>query len=154
MVSHPDAMQPTFQCLERFVDAMDMYLDQRKTSTWSISADGRSSIRSQGFGLVASCRNLGAHVQFTRQHTNKTLMDRISRLTPLWPKLRMSAAPYAHKVRALLSAAWPQGLHGIAATTVSHTTYQALRSGAMKGLKMDASGANAQVHLGYWSSVV
>ena len=148
MVSHPDAMQPTFQCLERFVDAMDMYLDQRKTSTWSLSADGRSSIRSQGFGLVASCRNLVAHVQFTRQHTNKTLMDRITRLTPLWPKLRMSASPYAHKVRALLSAAWPQGLHGIAATTVSHATYQALRSGAMKELKMDASGANAQVHLG------
>ena len=148
LVSDPAFMLPAYQCLERFVDAMDMYLDHRKTSTWSLSAEGRGLMRTQGFGLVSACRNLGAHVQFTKQHTNKTMMERVSRLTALWPKLRMSAAPYMHKVRAILCAAWPQGLHGIAATAISQATYQTLRAGAMKGLKVDVAGANAAVHLG------
>ena len=144
----PTMMEPVFACLERLTSALDLHMDSRKTSTWSISPSGRTAMRTQGFGTVAYSRALGAHVQFTRQHTNRVLMDRVSTLVNLWPKLRVSACAYSQKVRALKCAAWPMGLHGVEATTVSAATYQTLRSGAMRGLKMDVAGANAHIQLG------
>jgi len=148
LLTDPANLLPAFQCLEGFVQAMDLSLDQRKTSTWSITAEGRQCIRRQGFGMVASCKNLGAHVQFTKQHTNKTMMDRVAKVSPLWAKLRLSPSAYQQKIRAIKCAAWPMGLHGIAATTLSLATFQSLRAGAMKGLKADSPGANAWVQLG------
>ena len=148
LVPHPDSVQPVFTCLDQLVAALDLFLDSKKTCAWSISPAGRALMRDQGFTLVAYGRNLGAHVQFTRQHTNKTLMDRVAHTGPLWAKLRASPCPYQQKVRAVLCAAWPKALHGIAATTISLATFQTLRAGAMKGLKADTAGANAHVQLG------
>ena len=148
LVASPDFIQPVFQCLESFVDAMDLFLDDRKTKTWSVSSLGRHLIRDQGFGLLAFGRNLGAHVQYTKQHTNKVLMDRAMSIATLWNKLRLSSCSYALKVRALTCAAWPRGLHGVEATTLSLTAFHQLRTGAMKGLRIDCSGANAHVQLG------
>ena len=148
LVMDPNALQPVFECLERFTQLLDLFLDQRKTHTWSVCQDGRKMLKNQGFGVVCFSRNLGAHVQYTRQHTNKALMDRLQNVHTLWTKLRLSASPYAQKVRALKSAAWPKCLHAIAATTISQATYTALQAGAMKGLKVDNAGANPAVHLG------
>ena len=105
-------------------------------------------MRAQGFDTIAGGRNLGAHVQFTRQHTNRSLVDRISSVSPMWTKLRISACCYSKKVRALKCAAWPRALHGIAANTISCSLFGTLRSGAMRGLKADSAGANPFVHLG------
>eukprot|EP00435_Cladocopium_sp_Y103_P071923 s83_g38.t1 len=148
LVTDPRMIQGVFACLQQFVDQLDLLLDHRKTSTWSVSAAGRQDMRAEGFGLAAYGRNLGAHVQFTRQHTNKVLMDRVLQVGKLWPKLRLSACAYPMKVRALKCSAWPLGLHGVAATTLSLSTFQTLRAGALKGLREDGSGASAIVHLG------
>ena len=148
LVPHPDAIRPVFTCLDKLVEALDLFLDPKKTCTWSVSKFGRSVLRDQGFTLVSYGRNLGAHVQFTKQHTNSVLMERITGVSSLWPKLRVSPCPYKLKVRAVLSAAWPKALHGVAATTLSQATFQSLRAGAMKGLRADAAGVNAHVHLG------
>lgn len=148
LVMDPSMLQPVFRCLEEFTALLDLFLVRRTTHTWSISAEGRAQLRSQGFGLVGFSKNLGAHVQYTRQHTNKVLMDRVTGAQGLWTKLRYSASPYAQKVRALKCAAWPRCLHAVAATTVSKVTFAALRSGAMRGLKADVAGANPMVHLG------
>eukprot|EP00435_Cladocopium_sp_Y103_P034195 s179_g8.t2 len=147
LVTNPHLIQGVFACLQRFVDQLDLFLDHRKTSTWSVSATGRQDMRAEGFGLVSYGRNLGAHVQFTRQHTNKILMERVLQVGKMWPKLRLSACAYAMKVRALKCAAWPLSLHGVAATTLSLSTFQTLRAGALKGLREDLSGASAFVHL-------
>ena len=144
----PSTMDSVFSSLEGLTSAMDLQLDSRKTSTWCISPEGRSVVRAQGFGTVAYSRALGAHVQFSRQHTNKILMDRVNGLSELWTKLRLSACAYSQKVRALRCAAWPMGLHGVEATTLSTATFQTSRSGAMRGLRMEQSGANAYVQLG------
>ena len=148
LVSDPNQLLPVFQGLEKFTELLDLFLDKRKTHTWSISAAGRSQLRSHGMGLVGFSKNLGAHVQYTRLHTNKVLMGRVQSIQPMWTKLRFSASPYHMKVRAIKSAAWPRCLHAIPATTVSNVTFAALRSGAMKGLKADLAGANPVVHLG------
>lgn len=148
IVADPHRIPGVFACMERFVGEIDLLLDSRKTHTWSIQAAGRAHIRDQGFDASPHGKNLGAHVQYSRQHTNKALMARVAEVAPLWAKLRLSACAYVQKVRAVLCAAWPRAMHGIAATTMSLTTFQNLRAGAMRGLKEDSAGANAQVHLG------
>jgi len=148
LMTNPAMLQPALQCLERFTQAMDLFLDQRKTHTWAISAKGRQLLRDQGLDLIAGGRNLGAHVQFTRLHTNRSLMARVQEGQSLWHRLRLSPSPYHAKVRAIRVAAWPRCLHGVPATTLGLTTFQMLRSGAMRGLRADAAGANPMVQLG------
>jgi len=153
LLTNPALIKDTFRCLERFTQAMDLLLDQRKTHTWSVCREGRFQLREQGLDTINQSRALGAHVQFSRQHTNSTLMARVQCITPLWSRLRLSACGYVQKIRALKSSAWPRCLHGVAATTLSLATFSALRAGALKGIREDASGANAMVHLGLLESV-
>jgi hypothetical protein len=71
LVLDPERLQPVFECLQSFTEAMDIFIDQRKTHMWSVCASSRALLRSQGFVLVSGGKNLGAHVQFTKLHTNK-----------------------------------------------------------------------------------
>ena len=153
LLTSPDLIGNTFHCIEQFTHAIDLLLDQRKTHTWSVSGVGRQSLRDQGLDVVHYGHNLGAHVQFSRQHTNSVLMERVNGITSLWPRLRLSACGYAQKIRAIKAAAWPRCLHGVAAATLSFATFKALRSGAMKGIRADSAGANPMVHLGLIEAV-
>jgi ribonuclease HI len=126
----------------------DLLLDERKTFTWSITSAGRTHARQCGFAVVSKTRNLGAHVQFARQHTNSVQVERVKTLQALWIRLRLSASPYRQKLRAILMSAWPKGLHAIAATTLSSQWFQTLRAGAVKGLNVDGAGCNAHLHMG------
>ena len=148
IVADPTGIQGTFAALERFVQAIDLFLDARKTHTWSLQPVGRALMRQQGFATVAYGKNLGAHIQYSKQHTNKALAERMNSVQSAWSKLRLSASRYAHKVRAVLCSAWPRAMHGVAAATVSLASFQQLRAGAMKGFREDCVGANANVHLG------
>ena len=80
-------------------------------------------------------------------------MARVQSIGPMWQKLRLSACSYSQKLRAIRCAAWPKALHGVAATSLSTATYATLRSGAMRGLRADAAGANPAVHLGLVESI-
>lgn len=134
--------------LVRIAEMFDLLLDEKKTYSWSISASGRSHARGLGFRVVSKTRNLGAHIQYTRQHTNSVQVERAQALYGIWPRLRVSASPYRQKLRAILMAAWPRGLHAIAATTLSSQCFQSLRAGALRGLNVDGAGCNAHLHLG------
>ena len=148
LTTDPSQMHGIFGCLTRFTEALDLLLDTRKTFVWSICSQGRKRLGEQGFQVETSCRMLGAHVQTTRKHTNATQMSRVNSLLQLWPRLRLSASSYELKTRAIRVAAWPRGLHAIAATSVSLQAFSSLRAGAMKGLNADGSGCNSMVHLG------
>ena len=145
---HSDMVAGAKRCLDAFVRAVDLQLDTRKTFTWSLTATGRSTLRQQGFSVVLSAKNLGAHVQMSRKHTNSSLMERVKSVGDLWPKMRISACRYLTKVRAILVAAWPKALHAVAATGLSDAAFHSLRTGAMKGLNMEGSGCNAWIQLG------
>eukprot|EP00435_Cladocopium_sp_Y103_P041787 s309_g11.t1 len=134
--------------LQRFCDLVDLTLDHRKTFAWSLEPAGRKCLRESGVKVVTNCRTLGAHLQLSRQHTNKTLQQRVHSLSDMWDRLRLSPSPYKAKSLALITAAWPRGLHGVAATSLSSQTIGRLRSGAMRGLCADGSGANPWIHLG------
>ena len=148
LCSHSSMIIGAKRCLDQFVEAVDLQLDAKKTYAWSVTPQGRQCLRSGGFTVVLAAKNLGAHVQVSRKHTNATLMERIAGMVMLWPRLRLSACRYRAKVRALLVAAWPRALHAIAATAVSDATMHSLRTGALKGLDADWAGSNAWVHFG------
>ena len=148
LTCHPSLLQGAVDCMHRFADAMDLHLDARKSYAWSLCSDGRKHLKQQGFRVVLGAKNLGAHVQLSRKHTNATLQDRIDDMTALWPRLRLSAASHRVKVRALVTAAWPRALHAVAATTVSDAAFHKLRTGAVKGLSAEGAGVNAWVHCG------
>ena len=115
---HGSMLSGAKQCLDRFVAAVDLQLDPKKTYAWSITPAGRKLLRDEGFTVVLASKNLGAHAQFSKKHTNATLTDRVHAMTGLWPRLRLSASGYRTKVRALLVAAWLRALHAVAATAV------------------------------------
>jgi len=148
LTCHPTLLQGAIDCMNRFVTAMDLHLDDRKAYAWSISTEGRTLLRTQGFKVVLGAKNLGAHVQLSRKHTNSALQDRILDMTDIWPRLRLSACRYGNKIKALVTAAWPRALHAIAANTVSDASFQKLRAGAVKGLGVDGAGVNAWIQLG------
>ena len=144
----PSRLASLMRILESFADILDLALDLKKTYVWSVSASGRECLHDAGFQAAQNGRNLGAHVQYSRQHANKVLADRMTSLTEWWGRLRRSHARDASKVAASRVAAWPRAMHAIAATKVGENWLQTLRSGAMKGLGMDAAGANSFLHLG------
>jgi len=148
LVCDPASVSHAVHTLDTLVDALDLVLDRKKTHVWAVQPESRLVLREGGFSLTASCKNLGAHLQFTMKHTNSVQTERINSLQPLWPRLRMSTCSYRFKVRALKCAAWPKGLHAIAATTIGLNTLQTLRAGAMKGLGEDHAGSNSSLHLG------
>lgn len=148
LLCNPDLMQSAYQTLDLLVQELDLLLDRRKSHVWAVHFEGRKKLRNQGYALSACCKSLGAQIQVTKQHTNGVQMERVQSLSCLWPRLRLSSCGYSLKVRAIKTAAWPRGLHAIAATTISLATFQSLRAGAMKGLREDHSGSNAHLHLG------
>ena len=145
---HPALLQGTIDQMNRFAQAMDLHLDDRKAYSWSLCPDGRKLLKSQGFKVVLGAKNLGAQVQLSRKHTNAAIQDRISAMHEVWPKFRFSASKNRVKVRALLMSAWPRALHAIAATALSDAGFHKLRTGAVRGLDADHSGMNAWIHLG------
>eukprot|EP00438_Fugacium_kawagutii_P025943 Skav207668 [mRNA] locus=scaffold1857:201496:204756:+ [translate_table: standard] len=134
--------------VDSFTTAVDISIDDRKTFSWSTSKEGRATLLQDEFRVRRSAKVLGAHLQLSCQHTNHVLKERVDSLDDLWPKLRLSPAPYRQKSRAVRVAAWPRGLHGIAATTLAGATFQHLRSQTMKGLQADGPGCNPHIHLG------
>ena len=146
--SHPSFVAGAKACLDRFVQAVDLQLDNRKTFAWSIDAEGRKQLRQQGFDVKLGARNLGAHVQFSRKHTNATTQDRVQSVSALWPRLRLSACTYGAKLHAIKMAGWPRALHAISASTLGLAAFHSLRTGAMKALGVDDVGSNAFLHMG------
>ena len=148
LLQSPDQVAHALKRLETFCTLVDLTLDRRKTYVWCLSPDGRKLLKNQGFKVGHGGRNLGAHLQLTRQHTNATIQDRVRSLGDMWDRLRLSSCPYRLKVRALTVAAWPRGLHGVASTAVGNHLLARLRSGAMRGLQADGAGCSPWIHLG------
>eukprot|EP00438_Fugacium_kawagutii_P016564 Skav227392 [mRNA] locus=scaffold3215:106803:116693:+ [translate_table: standard] len=132
----------------RFAEQVDIIIDPNKTCTWSLDPGTRKALRNGGYRVVHCTRHLGAHIQLGRRHTNKELVSRTYDLQRLWDALRLSPSPYVLKVRALKTAAWPRGLHGVPAVSISNALITSLRAGAMRGLSADAAGASSVLHLG------
>ena len=128
------SLNEAFDRMTQFSDHIRVPIDAKKTHFWATDSATRSALRQQRRPIAHHARALGAHMQFSRQHTNCIQMKRVLGMKSLWPRLRVSSSPYHLKTRALRVAAWPRALHGIAATLLSNEAYRSLRSGAMAAL--------------------
>ncbi len=107
----------------------------------------RVALRADGLQVRLAERDLGAHVVYSRQIRNRTIIDRISALSDFWEKLRCARGTLPQKLRAVRTAAWPRALHGVGAVLVGKKHWQALRSCYMKALKFAKPGANPMVQM-------
>ena len=148
LTSSPSQIPQLMDHLLAFARLVDLKVDQRKTFVWSNDAYYRSQFRQAGLTVKKHARGLGAQLHFGRKHTTEVLRSRLLEMAPLWFQLRVSPSPYHLKTMAVKQVAWPRGLHGVAATSVSLQIFANLRSQVMKGLCAEGSGCNPMIHLG------
>ena len=148
ITTNPSDIPLLMDHLLRFADLVDLKVDQRKTFVWCNCAFQRNTFRQAGLKVKFYAKGHGAQLHFGRKQTTEVLRSRLQELTPLWQKLRNSASPYRVKVMAVKQTAWPRGLHGVTASSVSQASYATLRSQVMRGLGADGAGCNPMVHLG------
>lgn len=131
-----------------FARLTDLTVDRQKTFAWSTDARVRGSFRAHNIPVKHHARDLGAHVAFSKQRTNRAVTDRLRDLDLLWDRLRRSKAGYRAKLRALRTVAWPRGLFGIASAPVGHSIWLNCRRAATKALAFNKPGVNPLILLG------
>lgn len=139
--------QQSLEGLAQLSSLLDVEIDQSKTYLWSVNAEDRKNFRNLGLDIKYFARDLGGHMQYSRQATNSTIVKNIQKLLQLWPKLARSHASYNQKVRAVKAKAWPIALHAISTAHLGPDHFDSLRTGVMKSIGADKSGASPLIHL-------
>ncbi len=138
------------EALERavaFTKDWDLTLDRRKTFAWGTSGPTRAALRNGGFKVVSDVKDLGAHMVFSKQLRNQTVLSRIAQLEDFWSKLGMARGTLAQKQRAVKTAAWPRALHSISAIQLGLKHFGGLRTCYMRALRFAKPGANPMVQM-------
>ena len=147
MGSSPAQALAAYQGMQDFCVAWDIRLDESKTVFWATTAADRRHLRQLGHEVLHCARDLGGHLQFSRQATNSTVTSRVLAMEELWPKLQSSHAGYDAKLRAIVTAAWPRAFYGISICSIGSKYVLALRTAALRGLGLSRPGANPAIHL-------
>ena len=144
----PTLAERQLDALLDFAQLTDLTVDRKKTFGWSTSSDVRAAMRARGLPVLHYARDLVAHIGFSRQRTNRTVMDRLEGLQPFWQQLKQSRAGFKSKLRALRTVAWPRGLYAIESAPVSSSTWTTQRRQAVQALHFDKAGVNPLLLLG------
>ena len=134
--------------LLQFAALADLTVDRQKTFGWSTDASIRGVFRRMMIPVKHHAKDLGSHVAFSKQRTNRSITDRLADLESLWDRLRRSTANHRSKVRALRTVAWPRGLFGIASAPIGKAIWLKCRRAATKALAASKPGVNPIVLLG------
>eukprot|EP00438_Fugacium_kawagutii_P022163 Skav235761 [mRNA] locus=scaffold803:461046:465992:+ [translate_table: standard] len=145
--SDPRMLQCAIEKMESFASLMDIQLDQNKSMVWAVTSSERSQLREGSIQVVRNIRDLGGHLQFSRQLTNSTLMKKCQALAPMWARLSRSFAPRKLKHRIIRNKAWPSALHACPGVHVSEAVLKDLRAPAMRSLGLSKPGANSMLYL-------
>eukprot|EP00438_Fugacium_kawagutii_P031921 Skav218985 [mRNA] locus=scaffold1532:496116:500942:- [translate_table: standard] len=145
---HPESLRLGLQKLQSFAEHLDLTMDAKKAMVWAITPDHRRQLRQDEVPVVMSTRDLGGHLQFSKQLTSKTLLDKCDALMPMWGRLGRSFAPRHLKHKVLRMKAWPSALHACPGVHVSDAVLTSLRASAIQGLRLQKAGCNASVYLG------
>ena len=145
----PTVRQTTqaLESLQGFCTLLDVQLDIKKTYHWACDATGRANLRAQHEIPVKAARDLGAHMQYTANQTNGTVLARFRQLPELWHKLSRSHASQDQKLKVLRVVAWPRTLYSGSIVHIGPAHFDEARAGAFKALGLQKSGANAQIFL-------
>lgn len=147
IVSDVDAVARVFDETVRFAESLDLTIDASKTHVWSTCPHARKQLRSGGFTVKLHCRDLGAHVVYSKQVVNTTTIQRINDLALFWDKLYNLRASHTQKLRLVRTVAWPRAFHAISAVVLGKKRFHALRSHVMHSLRLDKAGANSHLQL-------
>ena len=126
--------------VQEFADSLDLLIDHKKTYLWSTSAAERKDLRAGGHALKSCARELGGHVQYTKAHTHRTILDRLAKMPAVWSLMYRSQASYRNKTKAIRSKAWPRALHGAETIEVGKLQFKLLRTGATRGIHVHKLG--------------
>ena len=126
-----------------FTNLLDMPVDVSKTFFWSTDPVTRQTLRRQGKPVRLTALDLGAHMVFGKQLSNAHLVARLRGLESFWMKLQRALGSHADKVRVVVTAAWPRGLHAGGAAVLGKKHLVAQRACYMRALHLDKPGANA-----------
>ena len=133
--------------LEKVLTALDLKVDQAKTFMWANNSADRKHLRSMQQHTRLWARDLGGHMQYSRQSTNSTITSRICAFKERWRDIARSHAPYHQKLIAIKMVGWPNALHGVSSVHLSDEWFEELRTGAVRGLGSHASGMSPLIHL-------
>ena len=147
IVADPTAVAQVFESTLRFAESLDLSIDSKKTYVWSTCAVTRKQLRDAGFSVKLHCRDLGAHVAYSKQIANQTTLQRVSDLNDFWQKLTVLKASYGQKMRLVKTVAWPRAFHAISAVVLGKKRFHMLRAKVMQSLRLDKAGANCFLQL-------
>ena len=134
--------------LLEFTKLADLTVDRAKTFGWSTCASVHGAFRTHGVPVKHHAKDLGSHVAFSGQRTNRSLTARLDDLDGLWIKLKASRASYQTKVGALRTVAWPRGLFGVYSAPEGRAVWLKHRPASTQALAFDKPGVNPVVLLG------
>lgn len=140
-------LQSAMDRMEKFASLMDIQLDKKKSMVWAITASDRQNLREGSVQVVRNVRDLGGHLQFTRQLTNSTLVAKCDALGHMWAKLMKSFAPRKIKHRVIRCKAWPSALHACPGVHVADAILRELRAAAMRSVGLSKPGSNSMLYL-------
>ena len=142
LMRSPEHMQRACQAVDKFASMLQIRLDARKSFTWATDHQGRKALREQGFRVLHSTRDLGAHVVYTRQLANRTTLDRIHGLDDFWSKLKGASCTLQQKVTLTIRVAWPRALHAASAVVIGKKHFESLRTAFMNALHLQKPGSS------------
>ena len=148
LTSDPSVAIRQLDFLLEFASMADLTVDRKKTFGWSVDANIRRQFKEANIPVQHWARDLGAHIGFSRQFTNSTVVERFKALADLWPKLKGSPAPHRQKLHVLRSVAWSRGLHAISSASVGQSQWLQLRRKATDALGYQRYGVNPLLYLG------
>ena len=142
IMQSPEHMQRACQAVDQFAHMLQIRLDARKSFTWATDSNGRKALREQGFRVLHSTRDLGAHVVYTCQLANGTTLDRFRNLDDFWTKLKGASCTIQQKITLTIRVAWPRAMHAVSAVVVGKKHYESLRTAFMNALHLQKPGSS------------
>eukprot|EP00435_Cladocopium_sp_Y103_P076071 s49_g75.t1 len=139
-------VQRGYQELEHVLSMLDVPIDANKTIFWSTAATERQELRSTECPVVFWTRDLGGHVQYSRQMTNSVITSKLEQFKPRWKALAHSKAAYTRKLHAIRAVALPNVLHGIASAFLGNAHFDDLRTNALRAIGEHRPGASPILH--------
>eukprot|EP00435_Cladocopium_sp_Y103_P045090 s956_g12.t2 len=133
--------------LERFSQLLDLQVDSSCLYAWSTSSDSRRELKSQGYKVSLSNRDLGGQVTYCKQLRNQVMTDRMTAVHPLFDKLRKANLPLGVKKINIQQCLLPRALHACESVKIGLQHLDKLRSGVMRALHWNHAGASPVVRI-------
>ena len=148
LATDPDDVRVVQQALTEFAHQTDIRLDVAKADSWSLTTEGRQTLRQQGMKVVLSGRDLGGQLIYSKKPSIAVIRGRLQQNASFWDWLRRSHAPTSTKLRLLHTVAWPRCLYGISSQSLGEHHFQHMRIAAMQALNWQKKGANSRLQFG------